>query len=271
MDAVAHTHWNKRRFNMKIIRLLFACVTIFLLMVACAPKSIIKENQSKIIELERQLELGQKEKAELSNKIDETKSKIEACKLLNQNLTSNLQKLLERSQNLKSDLNKQKSVVNLQHQVIKLLDDTKKSIESSLKDQISAQGIEVKQAEDKLKVVLVDKVLFDSGSVDINEEGKKMLLVLAETLRENKTNHIVVQGYTDNIPPGPVLRKRFPSNWELSSARAAAVVRFLQHEGKMDPKRLSLKAYGQYAPVASNETEDGRTQNRRIEIVLDQP
>ena len=256
---------------MKKTRLILAGLTVLLLMTSCASKSIIKANQDKITGLERQLELAQQEKTETRNKMEDMDSKIKACKIINQNLTANLQKLLEHSQDLKTDLNKQKSVVNLQDQVIKLLDDTKKSIESSLKDQISAQGIEVEQAKDKLKVVLVDKVLFDSGSVDINEEGKKMLLVLAETLRQNNTNHIVVHGYTDNIPPGPILRKRFPSNWELSAARAAAVVRFLQHEGKMDPKRLSLKAYGQYAPVASNQTEDGRTQNRRIEIVLDQP
>ena len=256
---------------MKKTRLILICLTVFLLMASCASKSIIKVNQDKIAGLEKKLELDQQEKSELHNKMEDMDSKIKACKIINQNLTANLQKLLERSQDLKTDLNKQKSVVNLQDQVIKLLDDTKKSIESSLKDQISAQGIEVEQAKDKLKVVLVDKMLFDSGSVDLNEEGKKMLLVLAETLRQNNTNHIVVHGYTDNIPPGPILRKRFPSNWELSAARAAAVVRFLQHEGKMDPKRLSLKAYGQYAPVASNQTEDGRTQNRRIEIVLDQP
>jgi chemotaxis protein MotB len=95
--------------------------------------------------------------------------------------------------------------------------------------------------------------------------------VLAEALRKNKTNHIVVQGHTDNVPPGSSLRRRFPSNWELSAARAAAVVRFLQHEGKLNPKQLSLKAYGPYAPVASNNTEKGRMKNRRIEIVLDQP
>ena len=120
-------------------------------------------------------------------------------------------------------------------------------------------------------MVLIDNVLFDSGSVEINEEGKKMLLILAETLSTNKTNQIIVQGHTDNIPPGASLSKRFPSNWELSAARAASVVRFLQNEGDLDPKQLSLKAYGSTAPVASNDTEKGRMQNRRIEIILDHP
>jgi len=256
---------------MKRPLLIFTSIIILLFTGACAQRTAIKEKQYKITELERQLELEHQEEKKLLDKIEETNIEIEACKTINQNLTENLQKLSGQSQKLKADIDKQRSVLNLQGQVIKLLDDTKQSIESSLKDQIAAQGIEVKQAHDQIRVVLVDNVLFDSGSVEIKSEGKKMLLVLAETLRTNKTNQIVVHGHTDNIPPGPILRKSFPSNWELSAARAASVVRFLQHEGKLDTKQLSLKAYGSTAPVASNQTEKGRMQNRRIEIVLDNP
>ena len=249
---------------------IFIYIMILLLSGACTPKSVIKENQNRIAKLESQLELERHEKSGLLKNIENKNGEIEACKTINQNLTENLQKLSGQSQQLKENLDKQKSVLHLQDQVIKLLDDTKQSIEKSLKDQISAKGIEIEQANTQLKVVLVDKFLFDSGSVDINDEGKKMLLALAETLRKNNTNQIVVNGHTDNVRPGPILRKRFPSNWELSAARAAAVVRFLEKEGKLDPKRLSLKAYGPYSPVASNQTEKGRTQNRRIEIILDQ-
>ena len=131
---------------------------------ACAPR---------IAKLEKQMEVEHQEKARLLEKIDNMDSELDACKTINQNLTENLQKLSGQSQKLKENLNKQKSVLHLQNQVIKLLDDTKKSIESSLKDQISAMGIEIKQSEDQLKVVLVDQVLFDSGSVDIKGEGKK--------------------------------------------------------------------------------------------------
>lgn len=249
---------------MKMTRLIFAYIFMLSFIGACVPIPFFKGNKNRIDELERQLEHEHQEESKLLEKIEGMNTEIAACKTINKNLTENLQKLSEQSQ-------KQKSVLRLQDQVIKLLDDTKQSIESSLKDQISAQGIEIKQSENQLKVVLVDQVLFDSGSVEIKSQGKKMLLVLADTLRKNKTNQIIVNGHTDNIPPGPSLRKRFPSNWELSAARAAAVVRFLQHEGNLDPKQLSLKAYGQFAPVASNQTEEGRMKNRRIEIVLDQP
>ncbi len=254
---------------MKKTRLLFTYIIILFLTGSCATRTVIKENQNRITDLERQLEFESQEKTRLLGNIENMNSELEACKTINRNLTENLQKLSGQSQKLKEDIDKQKSVLQLQDQVIKLLDDTKKSIESSLKDQIAALDIEVKQSEDQLRVVLVDQVLFDSGSVEIKSEGKKMLLVLAETLSKNKTNQIVVHGHTDDIPPGPSLRKRFPSNWELSAARAAAVVRFLQNEGNLDPKQLSLKAYGPFEPVESNQTEKGRMQNRRIEIVLD--
>lgn len=256
---------------MKNIRLMIAYIFILSFSGACVPRAVIKEDQNRIIELKSRLEYEHQERSKLLEEAKEMNGELEACKTINQNLSENLQKLSGQSQKLKDDLDKQKSVLHLQDQVINLLDDTEQSIKSSLKDQISALGIEIKQSEDQLKVVLLDQVLFDSGSVEINSEGKKMLILLAETLRKNKTNQIVVHGHTDNIPPGPRLRKRFPSNWELSAARAAAVVRLLQHEGNLDPKQLSLKAYGPFAPVASNKTEKGRMQNRRIEIILDQP
>ncbi|MBN2417912.1 MAG: OmpA family protein [Deltaproteobacteria bacterium] len=257
---------------MKTTLLIFTYIFFILFLTgACVPGSATKENRNRIAELERQLDLTHEENIKLLENIDNKNTEIEACKTINRNLTENLQKLSGQSQKLKEDIDKQKSVLQLQDQVIKLLDDTKQSIESSLKDQISALGIEITQSEDQLKVVLLDQIIFDSGSVEIKKEGKKMLLALAEALRKNNTNQIVVNGHTDNIPPGPSLRRRFPSNWELSAARAASVVRFLQNEGNLDPRQLSLKAFGPFAPVASNQTEEGRMKNRRIEIILDQP
>jgi chemotaxis protein MotB len=122
--------------------------------------------------------------------------------------------------------------------------------------------------EDTLKVVFIDKILFDSGSVEINAKGKKILLVVADSIRAHKDQKLLVEGHTDNLPLGASLKERFPSNWELSTARAAAVVRFLQKEGQLQPERLSARGYSYYRPVASNRTKEGRHQNRRIEIIL---
>ena len=179
----------------------------------------------------------------------------------------NLQ-LSENIRVLKLELNKKKSVIELQGKVIQLLDDTKKTIETSLKDQIAAQEVEVIETGNKLKVIFVDKILFDSGSAEINPKGKELLRVLAMSLKENKNHNIVVEGHTDNVSLTAYLMKRFPSNWELSTARAAAVARFFQEEGGVDPQRLSACGYSFNRPVAPNDTAEGRRQNRRIEIVL---
>ena len=182
----------------------------------------------------------------------------------------NLQ-LSENNKILSLELNKKKSVIELQGKVIQLLDDTKKTIQTSLKDQIAAQEVEVVETGNKLKVIFVDKILFDSGSADINPKGRELLRVLAKSLKVNKNQNIVVEGHTDNVALTAYLMKRFPSNWELSTARASAVAHFFQKEGKIDPQRLSARGYSFYRPVASNDTKEGRRQNRRIEIVLGPP
>ena len=119
-----------------------------------------------------------------------------------------------------------------------------------------------------MKVTLVDKILFDTGKVEIGKRGKEVLLELADTLRENKDQNVVVEGHTDDVPIGLGLIEKYPTNWELSAARAVGVVRFLQEKGWLEPKRLSASGYSYYKPVASNDTAEGRRQNRRIEIIL---
>jgi chemotaxis protein MotB len=176
--------------------------------------------------------------------------------------------LSQNNQKLERDLQKQKSVIILQEKVIRLLDDTKKTIESSLKDQIDAKDIEVVESENQVKMILVDKILFESGSVDVSEEGRALLKIIANSIRDSKSQNIVVEGHTDNKPISGRLKNRFPSNWELSTARASAVVRFLQNSGNLPALNLSVHGYSFYRPLASNETEEGRSQNRRIEIIL---
>ena len=209
-----------------------------------------------------------KDSEEVRNKCAEDLKELQAQYNYLKNI--NLQ-LSENIKVLRLELNKKKSVVELQEKVIQLLDDTKKTIQTSLKDQIAAQEVEVIEAENKLKVIFVDKILFDSGSAEINPKGKESLRILAKSLKEIKNQNIVIEGHTDNVSLTKYLIKRFPSNWELSTARASAVARFFEVEGGIDPLRLSARGYSFYRPVAPNDTEEGRLQNRRIEIVLGPP
>jgi chemotaxis protein MotB len=122
--------------------------------------------------------------------------------------------------------------------------------------------------ENRLKVTMVDEILFDTGRAQVNPKGREVLLKIADSLRSQSHHNVVVEGHTDNVPIGSALKSRFATNWELSAARALSVVRFLQESGGMDPARLSAAAFGPYRPVAPNDTAEGRRKNRRIEIIL---
>ena len=234
-------------------------------------KNRLASLENELSQTERKLQLATAElkgSKEANNKYTKDLKDLQSQNVYLKNIN---RQLSENVKILKLELNKKKSVIELQEKVIQLLDDTKKTIETSLKDQIAAQEVEVIEADNQLKVILVDKILFDSGSADINPKGRDLLRVLAKSLKENKNNPILIEGHTDNVPLTADLMRRFPSNWELSTARAAAVARFFQEEGDIDPLRLSARGYSFYRPVAPNDTAEGRRQNRRIEIVLGSP
>ncbi len=136
---------------------------------------------------------------------------------------------------------------------------------AALHDEIAAGQVEISELRGRTRVRLRDRVLFASGSAVVDASGRVALRRVAEALRGLRGRVVRVEGHTDDVPVSP--GGPFASNWELSSARALAVVRALQEFG-VDPTLLVAAAHGQYDPVASNETADGRSQNRRIEIVL---
>ncbi len=169
---------------------------------------------------------------------------------------------------LKLDLRREQTVVEEKEDTISQLDKTRREIEASLKEQIAQKDVMIEEIEGKLKVTFVDKILFDSGSTKIKDKGKDVLLTLAESFAGAPDRKVVVEGHTDDVPLGEVLQAKFPSNWELSTARSATVVRFLQEKANIEPERLTASGYSFYQPIASNETEETRKQNRRIEIIL---
>jgi chemotaxis protein MotB len=115
-----------------------------------------------------------------------------------------------------------------------------------------------------LVISLNNAILFDSGSADIKKGNEKTLLEIAKKINE-LDNYIRIEGHTDNMPIRSV---DYPSNWELSTARAASVVRLFINKGDIQPDKLVAVGYGEYKPVASNKTQEGRAQNRRIDIIV---
>ncbi|MDE3224960.1 MAG: OmpA family protein [Nitrospirota bacterium] len=109
---------------------------------------------------------------------------------------------------------------------------------------------------------------FEPGASPINPTGQAALKEIGEILKTVSGQQILVEGHTDRIPIGPSLKRQYPNNVELSRARATGVVRYLVEEGGVDPANLKVVGHGDSKPIASNSTEEGRKQNRRIEIVL---
>lgn len=138
----------------------------------------------------------------------------------------------------------------------------------NLKNEINNGQIQVTQLKDKLTVNMVEKILFNSGSAQVKPEGMKVLDRVADALKKVQDKAIRVEGYTDNVPLSPKLRDTWPTNWELSASRATTVVRYLQEKDGLNPSYLIAAGFGEYHPIASNDTPEGRAQNRRIDIVL---
>ncbi len=168
---------------------------------------------------------------------------------------------------LRLDLGLTQAMIREKENTISELDKTRREIETSLKEQIAQKDVKIEEIEGKLRVTFVDKILFDSGSTKIKDRGKEVLLTLVESFGADTDQTIVVEGHTDDVVIGYPLRERFPSNWELSTARAASVVRFLQEKANISPERLTASGFSFYRPVALNDTAT-RSQNRRIEIIL---
>lgn len=136
-----------------------------------------------------------------------------------------------------------------------------------MKHEISQGQVTISELKGKLTVNMVDAILFDSGHAEVKQAGRAVLQKIVDILRNIKDKSIRVEGHTDNFHISGSLSRRYPTNWELSAARAVVVTRFFQQQG-IDPALLSAVAYGQYRPVAGNDTEEGRAKNRRIEIIL---
>ena len=145
---------------------------------------------------------------------------------------------------------------------------TYENLVESLEGEVARGEIKLSRATDSLLVNIVDKILFDSGKVKIKKSGRDVLQRIGDILENVNEQQIMIKGHTDNVPIGTKLKEKFPSNWELSATRAINVVSYLQRKVGISPKILSATGYSEYRPVSSNDTFEGRAQNRRIEIAL---
>lgn len=212
----------------------------------------------------------------LSQESTAQRSELEAQKLSLQHQIATLNDRLSETEQQaaqlatqKDDLANQKAQLAAQKdEEIRRLRGTYDTLVKDLESEIAKGEIKVRQIRDRLSVQLVEKILFDSGKTDIKPEGKAVLDKVGNVLRNVTDKQIRIEGYTDSVPISAGLRGKFPTNWELSTRRATTVLRFLQDTAGVDGKYLSAVGYGPHRPVAANDTDQGRAENRRIEIVL---
>lgn len=145
---------------------------------------------------------------------------------------------------------------------------TQEELSQSLQDEIAKGNITIQQVRDQLTINMVDRVLFDSGQVQVKPTGVKVLKQVGDVLNKVSDKQIRIEGHTDNVPISARLKDRFKTNWELSTARATNVVRYLIDQGGVNREQLSAVGYAETRPLSSNDNEEGRAANRRIEIVL---
>jgi chemotaxis protein MotB len=168
-------------------------------------------------------------------------------------------------ESMKQELEKEKIATEQEMQRIK---DTYAALMEDLNKEISEGKVEVEQIKGRLQLSVAEEIFFDSGKAELKSGGEDVLKRIGAILNKIPEKNIRIEGHTDNVKIGRLLREKYPTNWELGAIRAVNVVRYLQEEAGIDPLRLSAVSYAQYRPVDSNKTKAGRAKNRRIEIVL---
>ena len=146
------------------------------------------------------------------------------------------------------------------------LREAKSLLEERLSSEINSDQVALTMEDRGLVITFVAEVLFDSGKAKLKPGGEKILKKVGSVIKEETSdNDIGIEGHTDNVP---IKYSGWKSNWELSTARATSVLHYLEDNCQLRPDKLSATGYGEYRPVASNDTKEGKRSNRRVEIII---
>lgn len=205
--------------------------------------------------------------------VESTKGLVGSLKSTADEKNQKILELMQRINELEKENTRMKDdIVNIRkvkEEEVKKVSSTLEEMTERMKEQIAKGDLTIRELRGKLTVDMKASVLFDSGKADVKPEGVLVLNKMIDTFKSLKGKVIRIEGHTDNKPISGHLALRYPTNWELSAARAINVTRFLEAQG-VDPHILSAVAYGEFQPKpeANNATEEGRASNRRIEIIL---
>jgi len=228
--------------------------------------------------LAKRLAMLQKNHDDLTAENAVLKADLAAMTIQNEKLTTDLSYVADQRDKAvvtKADLDAEKAklaaenaaLVKAREEQVRKVSSTYESLLEKMKSEISQGQVTISELKGKLTVNMVDSILFDSGKAEVKKGGLEILGKVISILKDVKDKAIRIEGHTDNVQISRNLAKRYPTNWELSAARAINVARHLQDEG-IDTANLSAVAYGEWHPVAGNDSEEGKAKNRRIEIIL---
>jgi len=244
----------------KTIMKLFAVLAV-LLISGC----VTKENYLKKVD---ENEAMQRQIANQSTRIDAQSKEIAELNNILKAKTDDLSKKISEQRDRIAQLESQNAALQKsKEEKVQEVSKTYGEMLDKMKAEVAQGQVTITELKGKLTVNMVEAILFDSGRAEVKSGGLKVLEKVIDVLKDVKDKSIRVEGHTDNIRIKGALAQKYPTNWELSAARAINVARFLQGKG-IDPNLLSTAAFGEYKPIASNDTSEGRATNRRIEIVL---
>jgi len=174
-----------------------------------------------------------------------------------------------RLEKLQKDLNLRSQRIDELESVIAAKDAKMNALKNAVSNALTnfeGKGLSVEQKDGKVYVSMENKLLFDSGSWAVNQEGRKAVKQLGSVLAQNPDIAVLIEGHTDNVPYGG--SGQLKDNWDLSTKRATSIVQILRENNQIDPQSLTAAGRGEYAPIANNDSEAGKAKNRRIEVIL---
>ena len=230
-------------------------------------KASYMELQGKLADTQAALDKAIAEKAELQKQLDDDTQLVSTMKQRLEKLGQNDEGLAkERTQLAQAmadtaarleELRKQKAAAEARAA-------TYRELAAKLRSMVDAGKLKIITRDGRMIIALPNDILFDSGRTDVKADGKAALAKVAQALASVGDRKFLVAGHTDNVP---IRTELFPSNWELSTRRAVEVVHYLVSHG-LNPRVVAAAGYGEFDPIAQNDTNEHRAQNRRIEIVL---
>jgi len=157
------------------------------------------------------------------------------------------------------------SVNELKRREQENLEGLKKQLDNYIKQNGLTNDLDTKLNQSQLMVTISDKALFPSGEAEVKPDARKLATAISDMLEQFPDYEVIVSGHTDNVP---ISNKEYPSNWDLSSARALNFMKILMLNTQLDPQKFSAIGYGEYHPVSTNDSAVGRAQNRRVEVSI---